>query len=814
MKKYLLIGYLAACLTGVRAQGGRAVTPTDAGTQGGGTTAGPVVSTALMHGNWSANWISCPGVAQRAYGVYHFRKTFVLSVAPVRFIVHVSADNRYRLFVNGRPVCFGPARSDLAHWNFETIDIAAYLRSGENTVAALVWNMGEYAAVAQISNQTAFLVQGDSVQEEVINTDQSWKVMKDSAYEPCSTDAGRDLQSYYVVGPGDEVDGGRYPWGWEQPDYGDRGWAQAVNITRPVNAGYGSDNLWTLVPRTIPLMEEVMQRIPVVRRMSGGGRGESGVNGAFLTGGHPVTIPAHDSVVILLDQTYETIAYPELVCSRGKGGTIRVTYAEALVDDHLKKGNRNEIEGKKIVGNYDIFRPDGGMRRLFRPLWMRTYRYLQLTVVTGSAPLVIEDLYGMYTGYPFRAAARFSSNDTSLRTLWDIGWRTARLCAGENYFDCPYYEQLQYEADTRIQSLISLYIAGDDRLMRKAITDFFNSRVAEGLTQGRYPSNRLQVIPPFSLFWISMIYDYWMHRTDDGFIREKLFAVKDVLSWYEKRVDPDKSMLGPMTWWNFVDWNNRFPGGTPDGANDGNSSVITLQLAYTLQQAAALFNYYSDTATAGHYTRLANVLTTQTYKWCYDPRRGEMANTPERSTYSQHASIMAVLTGSIPAEEAPAVMTHVLHDSTLSQATFYYRFYLTRALVKAGMGDLYYSSLTPWREMVANGLSTFAENPDPTRSDCHAWSASPIYDFLATLCGITPTAPGFKTVSIRPALGALKEVHGSMPHPNGVIRVDLVRDGATGIRGEIELPPGTEGRFYWNGQEKALHAGKQQLSDE
>ena len=790
MKKYLLMGYLAACLTGAGAQGGGAIMPTDAG---------PVISTALMHGNWSANWISCPGVAQRAYGVYHFRKTFVLVAAPVRFIVHVSADNRYRLFVNGRPVCFGPARSDLAHWNFETIDIAAYLRSGENTVAALVWNMGEYAAVAQISNQTAFLVQGDSVREEVINTDQSWKVMKDSAYEPCSTDAGTVLRSYYVAGPGDGVDGARYPWGWEQPGYGDQGWVQAVNITRPVNTGYGSDNLWTLVPRTIPLMEEVMQRIPVRRRMRGGGR----------EAGNGWAIPAHDSTVILLDQTYETIAYPQLKVSRGKGSMVRMTYAEALFDSHRQKGNRNEIEGKEMIGDYDVFRPDGGMQRMFRPLWMRTYRYLQVTVVTGADPLIIEDLYGMYTGYPFREKASFTSNDTTLKKLWEVGWRTARLCAGENYFDCPYYEQLQYEADTRIQSLISLYIAGDDRLMRKAITDFFNSRVAEGLTQGRYPSNRLQVIPPFSLFWISMIYDYWMHRTDDVFIREKLFAVKDVLSWYEKRIDPDKSMLGPMTWWNFVDWNSRFPGGTPDGATDGNSSVITLQLAYTLQQAAELFNYYQDTAAAGHYSRLAGVLTGQTYRWCFDPVKGEMANTPGRSTYSQHASIMAVLTGSIPADQAPAVMNRVLHDSTLSQATFYYRFYLTRALVKAGMGDLYYSSLTPWRDMVANGLTTFAENPDPTRSDCHAWSASPIYDFLATLCGITPAAPGFSAVSIRPALGALKEVHGSMPHPNGVIRVDLVRDGATGIRGEIELPPGVSGMLYWNGQEKALHPGKQ-----
>jgi hypothetical protein len=790
MKKHLLLGYLVACLAGARAQGGGIVEPTDAG---------QVISTALMHGNWSANWISCPGVAQRAYGVYLFRKTFVLAAAPATFIVHVSADNRYRLFVNGRPVCFGPARSDLAHWNFETIDIAAFLRAGENTVAALVWNMGEYAAVAQISNQTAFLVQGDSVQEAGINTDQSWKVMKDSAYQPCSIDAGRDLRAYYVVGPGDEVDGARYPWGWEQPAYRDGGWAQAVNITRPVNEGYGSDNLWTLTPRAIPLMEEVMQRIPVVRRMKGGGR----------KAGNGWVIPAHDSTVILLDQTYETIAYPQLKVSRGKGSMVKMSYAEALFDSHRQKGNRNEIEGKEMIGDYDVFRPDGGMQRMFRPLWMRTYRYLQVTIVTGSDPLIIEDLYGMYTGYPFRAAARFSSNDTSLRALWDIGWRTARLCAGENYFDCPYYEQLQYEADTRIQSLISLYIAGDDRLMRKAITDFFNSRVAEGLTQGRYPSSRLQVIPPFSLWWVSMMYDYWMHRTDDAFIRGKLFAVKDVLNWYEQRIDSGKSMLGPMTWWNFVDWNNHFPGGTPDGATDGNSSVITLQLAYTLQQAAELFNYYQDTAAASHYSRLAAILAGQTYTLCYDPVKGEMANTPGRSTYSQHASIMGVLTGSIPAEEAPAVMNRVLHDSTLSQATFYYRFYLTRALVKAGMGDLYYSSLTPWRDMVANGLTTFAENPDPTRSDCHAWSASPIYDFLATLCGITPAAPGFRAVSIRPALGALKEVHGSMPHPSGVISVDLVRKGKDGVSGAIELPPGVSGIFYWNGRSMALHPGKQ-----
>jgi hypothetical protein len=156
-------------------------------------------------------------------------------------------------------------------------------------------------------------------------------------------------------------------------------------------------------------------------------------------------------------------------------------------------------------------------------------------------------------------------------------------------------------------------------------------------------------------------------------------------------------------------------------------------------------------------------------------------------------------------------MNRVLTDTSLSQCTFYYRFYLTRALNKAGLANLYYASLKPWRDMVSNGLTTFAENPDPTRSDCHAWSASPVYDFLSTICGIIPGSPGFETVTIRPALGELKDVHGSMPHPKGLIKVDLARQGTGGITGVVELPPNTSGSFYWNGQQIALHAGKQRI---
>lgn len=758
----------------------------------------------LLKGQWSAWWITTPNIPQRDYGVYHFRKDFSLTVVPAKFIVHVSADNRYRLFVNGKDVSNGPARGDLYNWYFETVDISAHLKEGKNVIAAQVWNMGTMAPVAQISNQTAFLLQGDSDVEAFINTNKSWKVMENKAYSPCSIDNGERLKTYMVIGPGDKVNASIYPWGWEKADYQSQAWKAAQQIANPVTAGYGTDNMWTLVPRNIPLITEKLQRIAKIARVKGLKTVKN-----FLAGNTPATIPANSKVSILVDQSFNTVAYPELILSGGKGASVTVTYAEALFKDGLK-GNRNDIEGKEIIGNYDIFNPDGSAKRLFRPLWLRTYRFIQLDIVTKEQSLVINDLYGMQTGYPFKPVASFASNDASLKDIWNVGWRTAELCAGETYYDCPYYEQLQYEGDTRIQALVSLYVTGDDRLMRKALLDFYHSRVPEGLTQGRYPSNRLQVIPPFSLYWISMINDYLYYRNDDAFLEQFLLPVQEILKWYENNLDHQKKMLGPMKWWNFTDWDTAFDFGVPNGANDGNSSIITLQYAYTLKQAAQIFDHYGKKDIANEYLKRAESLSKGTYSLCFDDKKGVMANTPEKNSFSQHASIMAVLADAIPKQDEKAVLTKVLTDTTLSQATFYYRFYLTLALKKAGLGDLYYSQLKPWREMLDNGLTTFAENPDPTRSDCHAWSASPNYDFLATLCGILPDAPGFTKVLVKPAFGELTELIGEMPHPSGTIQVKLQRNGDR-VEGTVSLPDNVGGRFVWRDKEIMLKGGHQNI---
>ena len=765
----------------------------------------------ILTQEWPAQWIAPTGVSLTDYGVFHFRKTFNLENAPEKFVIHVSADNRYELFINGERIGMGPARGDAAHWRFETYDIASKLTAGKNCVAAVVWNFGEHKPWAQMSERTGFIVQGDDHQSSILNTDVSWKVYHNEAYSPTGKERGEPYQ-FIVVGPGDAVDGTQYPWGWQEVDYADSLWQT------PRILGYGtpiqSQNTgieWGLVPRNIPMMAKEKQPIQMIRRTE-----NIEVNEEFLKGTGDCVIPANQSVSMLLDQTWLTCAYPELIVGEGTGSKITLVYSEALFDQNNQKGHRDEIANRRALGPYDVFMPDGGERRIFRPLWFRTYRYIQLEIETSDAPLILHQLYGITTGYPFEENAVFESNRFDLKEIWDVGWQTAQLCAGETYFDCPFYEQLQYVGDTRIQALISLYVSGDDRLMRNAIQQFYDSRIPEGLTESRYPSSIQQVIPPYSLFWIAMVYDYWMHRDDPAFIKQFIPAIQEIIRWHQQYVD-ETGMLGRTPYWPFVDWpiewgwsNETHIGGIPEGASEGHSSILTLQLAYVLQMAEVLMAAFDEPEEAARYAGLSKSLTDQTYKYCWSQTRNQLADTPNQLIFSQHANVLAVLTNMVRGEDAQELMESVLTDEMLIQCTFYYRFYLTRALVKAGMADQYLSTLTPWLDMLEQGLTTFAERPDPTRSDCHAWSASPNYEFLATVCGIRPLTPGFKSVLIAPAMGNLKTIEAQMPHPNGDIVVQLQQKEGI-LNANIILPKGLTGEFRWHGVVRHLQGGAQKV---
>lgn len=761
----------------------------------------------LKH-TWEANWITHPNKPTFEAGCFLFRKSFQLQKVPKEFVIHVSADNRYKLYVNGTYIVSGPSSGDINHHRYETLNISEYLKQGENVIAAKVVNFGEYKKVATESVQTAFILQNENQDIVNLNTgiDNGWKVLADEGFNVIPfAFSNESVIGYYAAGPGERLVTEKHPWGWKNANFNDAEWStpRLAIIPWGVGRGFLYGSTWHLVKRTLPFMEEKITRFKKIARST-----LPNIPDDFVNGKTSITIPANKTVQILFDEGQHTIGHPILKFSEGKGSEIKIIYAEALYDKDWKKGNRNRIKNKNILGYYDIVLPDGGTNREFQPIGQKTYRFIQLNIQTGDTPLVINDFYGVYTAYPFKEIAKFKTGKEALDKIWDASWLTLRNSAVEGFID-PYYEQLQYIGDTRIESIVSLAVSGDDRLMRKAMEMFDYSRLPNGLTASRYPSYVTQIIPTYSLLWIGMLHDFHLYRNDDAFLKKFIPGMESVLTWWINKID-HTGMPTQMEWWNFTDWAIGYPNGIPPGADDGYSATVALQLVMTLQNAVTLCNDLGYPEKAQYYAKIQQKVQQSVLENCYDTTTKLFAETPKKEQFSQHTNILAVLTNTIPEKEQKDLMERILNNPKLIQTTIYFKYYLFEAMEKVGLGNRYLEQLTPWHNQIKQGLTTFAETDVEPRSDCHAWSSSPNYHFLKIVAGIAPASKNFKTIRIAPNFNGLKNINATMPHPNGIINVNLKRQG-TKVRGEVELPKGTNGVFYWKGTTLQLTSGKQKI---
>jgi alpha-L-rhamnosidase len=762
--------------------------------------------------HWAGRWISHPTAPLREPITLHFKKSIELKQVPAHFLVHVSADNRFVLYVNGSRVGDGPARGDLAHWRYETFDLAPLLKVGANTIAANVWNFGVYAPVAQFTDRTAFLVEGDTDAEAAVNTNKSWMVEVEPGQVPLPRKPN-GLNVYYASGPGETLKAADYDWSWltnSMPGSGGN-WVAAAPALREnifaeyqTAAGFGTqaDLAWALVPDTLPHMAYSAENPGHVVR--------TGLAAAKNFPAQSATIPAHTTEHILLDRSELTTAYPKLTFSGGKGSHVTFTYAEALYDEQFHKGNRNDVGTRKALGIVDQIYPDGGDKRVFETLWWRTWRYLDIAVETGDQPLTLDKLEANYTAFPFKTLATFTSSDPDLEKIWKIGWHTGELDAHETYMDTPYYEQLQYSGDTRLQAMITYAMTGDDRLPRQAIKALDDSRIPLGITASRYPSSLPQYIPTFSLLWIGMIHDNYMYRPDTQFTKSMLPGTHTVLDWFASYQHPD-GLLNEVPWWSFIDWievDKKFP----SYDKNGESCLTTLQYIGALQDAIDMEKALgSQTYVTTDTARLA-AAKKGVQSQCWDEKTGLYADSPAKDIFSQHANMLAVLFDVAPKDAQQALLKKVFAKDMgeagtsggpeLIHASFYFRYYLARALDHAGMADDYLKTLGIWHDFLKMGFTTWPEQPGDTRSDSHAWTAHPTFDLLTLVAGIEPAEPGFKTVRIAPHLGELTHLDATFPHPLGLIHVAY--DATTA---KITLPAGLTGEFVWKGKTVKLGSG-------
>jgi len=769
------------------------------------------------------SWMSHPdAIAAAKTGApiaLQFKRRLHLGSRPEKFVVHVSADSRYVLFVNGRRVAAGPSRGDLAHWRYERLDIASFLEAGDNMIAAQVWNDGVLAPRAQISAKTGFYILAEDPRNRAIDAGRSWVVRVDgsrgiTAGMPHMIDQVGG--TYYVAGNPEQHDGTRVAADWKKANSESTGWIASIDALE------GSAAPWTLVEDTLPQMRYMA---------ADGGRVVDSKNITATTFPlEPLTVPARSEVALLLDAGRVEAAYPELTMRGGAGAKVSLTYAEANYDGAKRRlSDRGQVSGGQVLGLTDEYRANGANHQSFQPFWWRTWRFAEIRIRTGDQPLILEGFQRHLTGYPFEQKAWFKSSDPELDRIWQIGWNTLKVDAHETFMDTAYWEQMQYVGDTRIEALLADLVSGDHRLSEQAIRQFDASREAhsfamkplfepvpdlDGLPQAAWPSRQYQVIPPFALLWVGMIDDYRMRWPADALVRDMLPGVRQSVDWFTKHVGHD-GLVGEIPGWRFLDWKPNLEGDPfARPTKDENGCVLSLMFLGALHEARDLEGAAGDAQRVSSYTALAERLGHSIQQQCWSPVRGLYADNAAKDRYSQHANLLAVLYDVAPRSRQAEIMERILLRGQgidappgMTPVSYYFAFYLARALEHAGLADRYIELLGAWRAMLRQNFTTWPETPDPARSDTHAWSAHPTSDLLMLVAGIKPASAGFASVTIAPHLGPLTALSAGMPHARGMIETRYRLSGGN-LTAEIQLPKGLAGRFLWSGQSRKLHSGR------
>jgi alpha-L-rhamnosidase len=759
-------------------------------------------------------WISHPAATSQARPiVLHFRRTFELESLARSYPVHVTADNRFILYINGKRAGSGPSTGDVGHWRYSSLDLAPYLKRGKNVLTAVVWNaaknpltvpagatkeqrqaimaanfMGEIAPLFQQSVATGFRLEGFGAAASLSTSLPGWLTQVDRGRTMTNGQLQR-APGYYVAGAPERIDAATAVWDASNAE------TQGPDWLEPVPAPAAAQR--SLVADRLPAQEYApVDPGKVVRTDLERGR-------FFPT--RAVTVGPNRHVKLLIRRDAMVSAYPVLRTSGGRGATVKLMYAEALYDAKGKKADRDVIEDRQPRGIFDTFLPDGRPRE-FAPLWWRTWRFLEIDVTTGADPLRLEELSVFETGYPFRQVGQFRSDDPELNRIWDIGWRTARVDAHETYMDSAYWEQLQYVGDTRLQMLISYAVSGDPRLAEQAIDAFAASNGDGGLTQGAYPSRSDNVIPPFSLLWIGMLDDWRMQQPDATVVVRNIPRMREILQWFERWLSP-RGLLTKNPQWNFIDWVGQtaadrtvFPSYS---AGEGESCLTSAVYLGALQQAAVIEGSLGDASVSQTNAAAAGRLRDAIRKFCWSPDRALFADNPDKRVFSQHMNALAVLYDVVPAAEAPALLDRIVAPGKgidapggMYTTSYYFAWYLIRAFEHAGRTDRYLPLLKTWRDLLAFNYTTWPEERGNTRSDTHAWSAHPTADLLGIVAGIQSASPGFRAVRVKPALGHLKALDAVAATPAGPVRVKY-RVGRDKLVATIEKPASLPGTFEW-----------------
>lgn len=731
-----------------------------------------------------AHWIwpkTADGQADLNQAEHHpvfanFRTKINFAAVPESFPVAVCADARYKLIVNGEVVQTGPAKTCRTVRSYDEIDLSDHLHQGCNVIAVIVLHYpadqpGSYS-IASTSTP------GFWMSSPTLNTDSSWKSIiepnrritsENPFYAPLQI-----LEDYTPIDLRDD-------------------WTASINSEADQwndSYEYPADTLSSILlpeslqPRSIPFMKSEKCEFE---------------NATLL----PQTIPANSVSEFTLNAGELMTGFLQFTMARGKGAKLDILESEGYVkyapehpenfEDQPIKGDRTDSAHGVLAGFTDTYNTAGfGINQApetYEPFWFRTFRYVRLRVTTGDQPLDLLSCTYRSFEYPLHVSTSVDTDNNLLSDIQNMSLRTLRRCMHETYEDCPFYEQLQYVMDTRSEILYTYSVSADDRLARQAIEAFMNSQQPDGLLNSCSPSNTLNIIPGYSVYFIAILFDHMMYFDDKELLQRGLPTIKRILDFFSNNcrsdglIDVIGGIDAPNPRWSFIDWTPEWKQtrGVPPAINQGPLTMDSLLAVLGYQYAAKICDHLGESTLTEHYRTQAAQLQKAVNRHCRNDQ-GMYTDGPGCTAVSQHCQVFAILTHTVSPEEGRRNLSRTLDDTQqYAQCSIAMAYYLFRALEMTGLYDRTTELWKPWENMLSNHLTTSAEDNLNQRSDCHAWGSVALYELPSAILGVKPAAPGYRSAIIEPHPVGMLGAEGTVATPLGPISVSWSREDSNNI---------------------------------
>ena len=664
----------------------------------------------------------------------------IASLVPERVTARLTADDYYKLYINGEFVCQGPAQGYPQGYNWNEVDVTRYLRSGENEIIAEVYYNGLINRSFDSGDLRCGFVCDILAGDELLYcTDGSWRCRFDRSYVGLRT-AGYGTQFL------EDRDFRIEPTEWERVRVKETDYAFA-------DKPFPTVEVHTLEPVAF-IRREGSVIYDFGREVTAGLRFK-----AYGHEGDSVTLRCAEELAPRADGSYPPEGELTVETEIRWKTRANCEYSETMI----------LAEGENLIDQYDY----------------KAFRYAELIAPEG---VEITGFQAVERHYPLdENACLLETSDEVLKKVFEICKRGVMLGSQEVYVDCPGREKGQYAGDLTVTSASQLWLSGDTRLFEKAVRNQVESTFINEGIMAVTPGSFMQEIADYSLQFPILALRYYDFTGDrDGLM--KLLGVCDrMLSFFERWQREDGLLDGVDCKWNLVDW--------PENLRDGYDFPMTNPIGKGVHNVINAFYIGAVICTE----RIIDILDVRleegakrsdalidAYNRCFwRPELGLYADSETSNHAALHSNVLPLYFG-FAKEESHRSIAELIRRRGFSSGV-YMSYFTLKALSRLGLYNDIWNMLTStgessWYNMAREGctccIEAWGKDKKWNTSLCHPWASAPISVLIEDIIGVSPKAPGFTDVDVRPHI------------PNSVERLEMRIPLVTGKHIEFEWENG------------------------